>query len=93
MDDQIPSIGVALLIIVIVLVAIFPFVTRKARPRCQECKSRKIGVEKIPLGMRTSGFCGGGEGGGYSAVQMHYEIKHRCNNCQAQWTVTTTETR
>ena len=77
----------------LLLILIFPFLPIGTRPRCAECGSRKIGVQKTPTGMRTSDFSGGGEGGGYSAVQMHYDMKYRCNDCQAQWTATMTETR
>jgi hypothetical protein len=89
MDNWLVIVGVGFLILIVV----FPFLRIGTRPRCRECGSRKIGVQKTATGMRTSDFHSGGEGGGYSAVQTHYEIKYRCNDCQAQWTITATETR
>lgn len=88
MDNWLAIVGVVALI----LLFIFPFLPIGTRPRCPECGSREIGVNKKAKGLRTSGFTGGGEGGGYTAVQTMYEVKYRCNNCQTEWTATATET-
>jgi DNA-directed RNA polymerase subunit RPC12/RpoP len=89
MDNWLVFIGVGFL----VLILIFPFLPIGARPRCPECGSRKIGVQKTTTGFRTSDFGGGGEGGGDSRVQMQYDVEYHCNDCQAKWTTTATETR
>ncbi|WP_420643096.1 hypothetical protein [Candidatus Leptofilum sp.] len=92
MDNWLAIVGVIALIVLFVL----PFLPIGTRPRCPECRSRKIGVNKTNKGFRTTGFggggSGGGEGGGYTAVQTFYDVKYRCNDCQAEWTSTATET-
>ncbi len=89
MDNWLVIVGVGSL----VLILVFPFLPIGTRPHCPECGSRKIGVQKTATGMRTSDFSGGGKGGGYSGVQMQYEVEYRCNDCQAQWSKSETETR
>ena len=65
----------------------------RPRPKCPECGSHEVGLtSKEPLGMRTSDYHSGGEGGGYSAVQLRYRVRYSCNQCQASWTKTITET-
>ena len=58
--------------------------------------SRKIGVNKTNKGFRTTGLTGGGSGGGagggYTAIQTFYDVKYHCNDCQAQWQKSETET-
>lgn len=89
MDKLLPILGgVALLIILI-----FPFLPIGTHPRCPECGSRKIGVQKTTTGFRVTDFGGGGEGGGGSRVQMQYDVKYHCNDCRTQWTATATETQ
>lgn len=62
-------------------------------PRCPECGSRKIGVvAKEPLGMRDVNYTSGSDGGGFTSVQVAYQVTTRCNACGAQWTTTLTET-
>jgi len=89
MDNWLVIMGVGFLI----LIVIFPFLPIGTRPRCPECDSRKIGVNKTTTGFRMSDSGGGGEGGGGARVQMQYDVKYRCNDCQAQWSATETETR
>ena len=48
----------------LLLIFIFPFLPIGTRPRCPECGSRKIGVNKTNKGFRTTGLTGGGSGGG-----------------------------
>lgn len=85
MDNWLVILGVGFLI----LIAVLPFLPIGTRPRCPQCGSRKIGVQKTATGLRdTDG--GGGHGGG--RVQTQYDVKYRCNNCQNQWTTTATET-
>lgn len=79
--------------LVLAYILVFPFLPIGTRPRCPECGSRKIGVNKTTTGFRSIDYHSGGEGGGYSGVQMQYDIKYHCNNCQAQWSATATETR
>jgi len=66
----------------------------RPRPRCPECGSLQVGqVSKEPLGMRDLDFGGaGGRGGGYSMVQLTYQVTYRCNECRARWSKTITET-
>ena len=89
MDNVLIILGVGALILILV----FPFLPIGTRPRCAECGSRKVGVQKTTTGFRSTDFGGGGEGGGGSRMQMQYDVKYHCNNCQAQWTATETETR
>ena len=80
----------------LLLIFIFPFLPIGTRPRCPECGSRKIGVNKTNKGFRSTGLTGGGsgggEGGGYTAIQTFYDVKYHCNDCQAQWQKSETET-
>ena len=63
----------------------------RPRPRCSECKSYKVGLtSKEPLGMLGSHI---GGRGGTGTTQVRYKVTYCCNNCQATWTTTTTETR
>jgi hypothetical protein len=88
MDNWLVILGVGFL----VLILVFPFLPIGTRPRCPECGGRKIGVQKTATGFRTSDF-GGGRGGGGSRVQMQYDVKYQCNDCQTKWTATITETQ
>lgn len=89
MDNWLMIVG----LLFVALILVFPFLPIGTRPHCAECGSRKIGVQKTNTGFRASDFHSGGEGGGYTAVQMQYDVKYRCNDCQAQWSDTITETR
>lgn len=82
----------AILIVGVLVALVVRWLTRP-RPRCPECGSRQVGiVAKEPLGMRDSYIHTAGEGGGYAAVQVAYQVTSRCNECRAQWTKTITET-
>lgn len=86
MDKLITIVGIVALLVIFVL----PFLPFGTRPRCPECGSRKIGVNKTTTGFRSSDY--GGEGGSHSAIQMQYDVKYCCNDCQAQWQKSETET-
>ncbi|MEZ4593360.1 MAG: hypothetical protein R3D55_19770 [Chloroflexota bacterium] len=92
MEKLFTVIGLIALLVIFVL----PFLPFGTRPRCPECGSRKIGVNKTNKGFRTTGLTGGGsgggEGGGYTSIQTFYDVKYQCNNCQAQWQNSETET-
>lgn len=82
------------LVFVVVIAGIMVASLWLARPRCPECGSRQIGETlKEPLGMRDVNYHSGGQGGGYTSAQLTYRVKYQCNECQAQWTQTITETR
>lgn len=85
MEKLFTVIGIIALLIIFVL----PFLRFGTRPRCPECGSRKIGVNKTTKGMRSSDY--GGEGG-YAVIQMMYQVKYKCNVCQTQWQKSETET-
>ena len=89
MDSVLLIVGAIALIVLILL----PFVPWRRGPRCPERGSRQVGRQRKASGMRTSDCGGGGYGGGHSSVQMQYEVRYRCNDCQATWTRTETETR
>mgnify|MGYP002624595500 CR=1 FL=1 len=89
MDNWLVFVGLGFL----ALILIFPFMPIGTRPRCAECGSRKIGVQKTTTGFRSTDFGGGGEGGGGSRIQMQYDVKYHCNDCQAQWSAKETEIR
>ena len=76
MDNWLVFVGLGFL----ALILIFPFLSIGTRPRCPECGSRKIGVQKTATGFRSSDS---GEGGD-ARVQMQYNVKYRCNDCQVQ---------
>jgi hypothetical protein len=60
--------------------------------RCPQCGSLRIGeVSKNPLGMAVSESGSGGPGGGYTTVQVKYEVKYRCGACGAKWQKTVSE--
>ena len=89
MDNVLPIIGVGFLVFIV----IFPFLKIDTRPRCRECGSKKIGVQKTVTGMRAVDYSSGEPGGGGASTQLQYDMKYRCNECQAQWTTTATKTR
>ena len=89
MDNWLVILGVGFLI----LIAVLPFLPIGTRPRCPECGSRKIGVQKTATGMRDSDFGGGGPGGGGGRAPMQDGGKYRWNNRPAQGAPPAPETR
>ena len=79
---------VALAIVVLILALIFWFVL-SLPAGCPECGARRgseIGRE--PLGMRAVPMDGGGRAG----VQVRYNVRYRCGECEAAWVRVETET-
>jgi len=83
--------------IFIVLLSVFVIVWWLTRPRlkCPECGSYRVSLaSKESQGMRTFDYHPGGDGGGgYTTAQLVYEVTYRCNQCQATWRKTITESR
>jgi hypothetical protein len=82
------------IIAVLLLVVVITWWLTRPRPRCPECNSYQVGlVSKLPQDIRTIDYPPMDEGGVFTAVQMLYQVTYRCNQCQATWTKTITETR
>ena len=80
----------------IAFLLIFIIVLRftQPRPKCPKCGSYQVGLtRKDPQGMRTFDYHTGGAGGGYTTVQLVYEVTYCCNQCQATWRKMITESR
>ena len=48
-------------IAVVILLLILPLISWGPCPRCPDCGSRKVGVQKTPTGMRTTDSGAGGD--------------------------------
>ena len=82
-------IGVTAVIILILI--LLSLLSRRPRPRCPECGSQQIGVEKTVTGMDTFDYHSGGDGGGYTSIHLQYIVKYHCNVCGAKWIATEKE--
>ncbi len=63
------------------------------RPRCPECQSYKAGiVKKEPQGAITH-VQPHAEGQIQTTATVIYQVQYRCNDCQATWRATITESK
>ena len=85
------TITIALAAVVFILAAILWYMLGLG-PACPECGTRRVSeVGREPLGMRAIPM-DGGDGGGRSGVQLRYDVRYRCGECDAAWTQVETET-
>lgn len=80
--------------VVVLLIFVLIWWFTREQPKCPECGSEQIGISsRRPQGMRTFDYHANSEAGGRTTVQSVYEVTYRCNQCQATWHKTVTESR
>jgi len=88
-------IWLGIFIAVLIPVFVIGWWLTRPRPQCPKCGSYQVSLtSKEPQGMRIFDYHPGGlGGGGYTTVQLVFEVTYRCNQCQATWRKTITESR